>query len=106
MTAVLAALALAAAWLLSDIVLTIRDDRPVVGVRSHRPAKTRTQLATRPTTSRTLYLVARSECLLRRREPLLSAWPVPALPASTPAMWSSVPIGYRPLRQPRELTPA
>ena len=52
------------------------------------------------------HLIARSECLLRRREPLLSAWPVPALPASTPAMWSSVPIGYRPLRQPRELTPA
>jgi len=99
MTAVLAALALAAAWLLSDIVLTIRDDRPVVGVRSHRPAKTRTQLATRPTTSRTLYLVARSECLLRRREPLLSAWPTPALTAGLPAIGQTIPAEFLPVRE-------
>jgi len=97
MIALLIALTLAAVWLLADITLTLRRDRPVMGVRSHRPANTRAQLRARPFRARTEHLVARTGCLLRRREPLLSAWPVPELPAH--AMRSTVPIGHRPLRQ-------
>jgi len=98
MIALLIALTLAAVWLLADITLTIRGDRPVVGVRSRRPVDTRTQLRARPFTARTEHLTARTECLLRRRG--LLSWP------ATPAIGQTIPAEFLPARQPKELQAA
>ena len=94
------------ALLLWEIVGLIAADTMTGGVRSHPPANTRTQLAARPFTARTEHLVARTGCLLRRREPLLSAWPTPALTAGPPAIGQTIPAEFLPVRRSRELSTA